>query len=69
MIDDETEEKVYYIIVGEYEADIAKHRISIFSPLSRALIGKTIGDVVDVRTPGGSKSYEIVAVEFKDFTI
>ena len=69
LIDDETEEEVIYIIVGEYEADISKRRISIGSPLARALIGKTIGDLVDVTTPGGTKSYEVVAVEFKDFAI
>jgi len=69
LIDDETEEEVYYIIVGEYEADISKHRISISSPLARALIGKTNGDLVDVATPGGTKSYEILSVEFKDFNI
>lgn len=69
LIDDETEEEVTYIIVGEYEADISKHRISISSPLARALIGKTIGDLVDVTTPGGTRSYEILSVEFKDFNI
>jgi len=69
LIDDETEEEVTYIIVGEYEADISKHRISISSPLSRALIGKSAGDVVDVTTPGGTRSYEILSVEFKDFNI
>jgi len=69
LIDDETEEKVTYIIVGEYEADISKHRISISSPLARALIGKSVGDLVDVTTPGGTRSYEILSVEFKDFNI
>ena len=69
LIDDETEEAVTYIIVGEYEADISKHRISISSPLARALIGKTVGDLVDVTTPGGTRSYEILSVEFKDFNI
>ena len=69
LIDDETEEKVTYIIVGEYEADISKHRISISSPLARALIGKSVGDLVDVSTPGGTRSYEILSVEFKDFNI
>ena len=69
LIDDETEEEVHYIIVGEYEADISKRRISISSPLSRALIGKTVGDLVDVTTPGGTRSYEVLSVEFKDFTI
>lgn len=69
LIDDDTEEEVGYIIVGEYEADIAKRRISIVSPLARALIGKTVGDSVEFTTPGGSKSYEILSVEFKNFEI
>ena len=69
LIDDETDEEVLYIIVGEYEADIAKRRISIASPLARALIGKTTGDLVEFTTPGGSRSYEILSVEFKDFEI
>jgi transcription elongation factor GreA len=69
LIDDETEEEVHYVIVGEYEADISKCRISIGSPVARALIGKRVGDLVDVVTPGGTKSYEIAAVEFKDFNI
>lgn len=69
LIDDDTEEKVYYIIVGEYEIDIAKRRISISSPIAKALIGKTEGDLVEVNTPGGTKSYEILSVEFKEFNI
>lgn len=69
LIDDDTEEKVYYIIVGEYEINIAKRRISISSPIAKALIGKTEGDLVEVNTPGGTKSYEILSVEFKEFNI
>jgi transcription elongation factor GreA len=63
--DEETEEKVVYQIVGEDEADISKGRLSVTSPLARALIGKTIGDNVEVSTPRGARSYEIVKVQFK----
>jgi transcription elongation factor GreA len=54
-----------YQIVGEDEADIRAGRISISSPIARALVGKTEGDVVDVEAPGGVKSYEIVTVRFE----
>ncbi len=67
LLDDETEEKVIYHIIGEYEADITKKRISIVSPLARALIGKTIGDIVEVSTPKGYKSYEVIAVNYQEF--
>ncbi|MGX6960952.1 MAG: transcription elongation factor GreA [Rickettsia endosymbiont of Pentastiridius leporinus] len=66
LIDDETEKEFTYIIVGEYEADITKKRVSIASPIAKALIGKSVGDVVEVNTPGGSKSYEVIKVEYKD---
>jgi transcription elongation factor GreA len=66
LIDDETEEQVIYHIVGEYEADIVKKRISIVSPIAKALIGKSIGDIVEVSTPNGSKSYEVVRVEYHE---
>ena len=62
--DDDTDEKATYRIVGEYEADITKNKISIVSPLARALIGKKVGALVEVRTPRGEKGYEILAVEF-----
>ena len=52
-------------IVGEYEANADKKRISITAPIARALIGKAVGDSVEVRTPGGKKSYEIVEVNYK----
>ncbi|MFY9589370.1 transcription elongation factor GreA [Rickettsia endosymbiont of Halotydeus destructor] len=69
LIDDETDEKVTYIIVGEYEADITKKRVSIASPLARALIGKTAGDVVEVTTPKGLKSYEVLKVKYEDIEL
>lgn len=63
--DEETEDKVVYQIVGEDEADIAQRRLSVTSPLARALIGKTIGESVEVSTPRGARSYEVVKVAFR----
>jgi transcription elongation factor GreA len=63
--DEETEEKAVYQIVGEDEADIAQRRLSVTSPLARALIGKTIGESVEVSTPRGARSYELVKVAFR----
>jgi len=65
LIDEDTEQKAKYQIVGDLEADFAKGRISISSPLARALIGKTSGDTVEVNTPSGGRSYEVTKVEFK----
>jgi transcription elongation factor GreA len=64
LADEDTEEEVRYQIVGPYEADLTKGRISVTAPLGRALIGKTVGDSVEVQTPKGGKSYEIVSVRF-----
>jgi transcription elongation factor GreA len=61
--DDSGEEKIYQI-VGETEADIENGLLNIRSPLARALIGKDEGDSVDVRTPGGVKSYEILSIRY-----
>jgi len=65
VADEDTDEKLTYQIVGTDEADIKSGRLSITSPLARALIGKSEGEMVEVTTPGGSKSYEIVKVAFK----
>jgi transcription elongation factor GreA len=66
LADEETDEKMVYQIVGEDEADIGKGRLSVTSPLARALIGKSISDSVEVTTPrGGARSFEIVKVQFK----
>jgi transcription elongation factor GreA len=65
LLDEDTEEKIKYQIVGQDESDIRAGRLSISSPLARALIGKKVGDSVEVSTPGGSKSYEIVRLAFK----
>jgi transcription elongation factor GreA len=64
LIDEDTEAKVVYQIVGDTEADVKKGKISISSPISRAIIGKKQGDSVEVSTPGGGKSYEIEKVKF-----
>ncbi len=65
LVDEDTEEEKSYQIVGEPEADVRSGRLSIGSPIARALIGKGVGDTVEVTTPGGGKSYEIVAVAFR----
>ena len=64
LFDEDTEEEIAYQIVGQYEADLKKGRISIQSPLARALIGKTAGDTAEVSSPNGGKSYEILEVEY-----
>jgi len=64
LADEDTDEETTYTIVGSHEADIASGRLSVTSPLGRALIGKTLGDVVEVTTPRGSKSYEVVNVGY-----
>ena len=64
LIDEETEEESIYQIVGVDESDIKKGFLSISAPLARSLIGKKTGDSVEVHTPGGSKTYEIISVEF-----
>ena len=64
LVDEDTEKKSKYQIVGEFESDITKGLISISSPIARALIGKSIGDNVEVATPGGGKSYEIIQITF-----
>ena len=64
LADEDTDAKVKYQIVGDLEADAKRGRISISSPIARALIGKTAGDTVEVAAPGGAKSYEILKVQF-----
>ena len=64
MVDEDTDEEKTYQIVGEPEADIENGKLNIKSPLARALIGKDEGDSVEVRTPGGEKSYEILSIEY-----
>jgi len=65
VADEDTDEEITYQIVGQDESDIKNGLLSITSPLARALIGKSIGDNVEVTTPNGSKSYEIVSIDFR----
>ncbi len=65
VIDEETEEEKTYRIVGAYEADMKAGSISITSPLAKALIGKKVGDSVEVPAPGGARAYEIAAVAYR----
>ena len=64
IMDEESENESTYKIVGEDEADVASGKISVTSPIARALIGKDVDDVVEVTAPGGAKTYEILKVEF-----
>ncbi len=64
LIDEDTDEKKIYQIVGDSEADVKSGKVSISSPISRALIGKKVGDTVEVLAPGGGKSYEILKVAY-----
>ena len=65
LVDEDTDEEKTYQIVGETEADIENGLLNIRSPLARALIGKEPGDTVEVRTPGGDRSYEVISVEYR----
>ncbi len=65
LVDEDTDEEKTWQIVGEHEANIEKGLLNIKSPIARALIGKEEGDSVEVRTPGGEKSYEILNISYK----
>jgi|TARA_R110002124_G_scaffold11974_15_gene56955 transcription elongation factor GreA len=64
LVDEDTDEEKVWQIVGEYEANIEKGMLNVKSPIARALIGKDEGDSVEVRTPGGDKSYEILKIDY-----
>jgi transcription elongation factor GreA len=64
LLDEDTEEKKTYTLVGDAEADAGHGRISISSPIARAMIGKEKGDTIEVSAPGGSRSYEIMRVKY-----
>jgi transcription elongation factor GreA len=66
LLDVETEKEVTYTLVGELEADIKRRLISVTSPLARGLIGKAVGDLVTVQSPGGAREYEVVEVLFEE---
>lgn len=65
LVDEDTDEEVTYKVVGDLEADVRNSKVSISSPIARALIGKSVGDSVEVTAPKGSRSYEILKVEWK----
>jgi transcription elongation factor GreA len=64
LMDEHNGQQVTYQIVGDHEADITAGKISVSSPIARALIGKELGDVVDVRVPGGQRQYEILDIRY-----
>jgi len=64
LLDEETDKETTYQIVGQHEADIKQRKLSVSSPLSKALIGKKVGDMVSVPAPGGDRTYEILSVKF-----
>ena len=65
VVDEDTDEEKTWQIVGQHEANIEKGLLNIQSPIARAMIGKEEGDSVEVRTPGGQKSYEILSIVYK----
>jgi transcription elongation factor GreA len=65
LVDEDSGEEKTYQIVGESEADVEKNLLNIRAPLARALIGKEKGDSVEVTTPGGRRSYEIIAIRYQ----
>jgi len=65
VVDEDTEQERAYQIVGDDEADVAEGKISVSSPIARAMISKEVGDSVEVNTPGGGKSYEILQIVYK----
>lgn len=65
LVDEDTDEEVTYKVVGDLEADVKNGKVSISSPIARALIGKSVGESVEVTTPKGSRSYEILKVAWK----
>jgi transcription elongation factor GreA len=64
LVDEDTEEEKTYQIVGDQEADVKAGRISISSPIARALIGKEVGDTIEVNAPGGARGYEIIKLDY-----
>ena len=64
LVDEETDKEARYQIVGDFEADVKDGKISISSPIARAIIGKKVGDSVEVATPGGGRAYEILKLEW-----
>ena len=65
LVDEDTDEEKTYQLVGDAESDVKKGKIALSSPIARALLGKKVGDQVEVSTPGGGKSYEILKVKYQ----
>ncbi len=65
LVDEDTDEEKTYQIVGDVEANVSEGKISISSPIARAMIGKVVGDSIEVAAPGGARAYEILKVSFK----
>ena len=65
IVNEDTDEESAYQIVGEDEANIKNGKVSITAPIARALIGKEVGDTIEVNAPGGAKAYEIIGIEYK----
>jgi transcription elongation factor GreA len=65
LVDEDNEKEITYQIVSEYEADLNNNKISVVSPLAKALIGKEIGDHIEVNTPRGEKSYEVLSIKYE----
>ena len=65
LVDEDTDEEKTWQIVGEHEANVEQGLLNIKSPIARALIGKDVGDSVEVRTPGGERSYEVLSIEYR----
>ena len=66
IVDVDTEKESLYQIVGEYESDIAQRKISVSSPIARAMIGKSVGNTVEVHAPTGIKEYEILSIKYEE---
>jgi len=64
VVDEESDEEARYRIVGQDESDIAEGRLSVASPMARAMIGKSVGDQIEVDAPGGARYYEIVKIDY-----
>jgi transcription elongation factor GreA len=66
LLDQETDKEVTYTLVGELEADVKRRLVSVTSPLARGLIGKVVGDLATIQSPGGPREYEVVAIDFDE---
>ena len=64
LVDEDTEEEKVYRIVGDVEADVKQGQVSISSPIARAMIGRSVGDTIEVTAPGGARSYEILEIAY-----